>query len=197
MTNSLLILQQSVDQNQTKPNPDQVNNALLEIEKNSKKSKEFYLFQQLLGLWQLWFITGTKKAKKRAGIILGKGFYLPSFIKVTLNFSVNENQGNTEEFFAGIMNNTVKFGLMSLSVSGCAKFLPKKNILAFDFTRISVKFLGKTIYQGEIRGGKKQEAKFYQEKINYQPFFHYFYIGENFISARGKGGGLALWKKIN
>jgi len=194
MTNSLSILQQSVTKN--KPNPEQINQALLEIEKNSKKSKESYLFQQLLGTWQLYFITGTKKAKKRAGIVLGKGFYLPSFFKATLNYSLNENQGNTEEFIAGIMKNSVQFGLMSLTFSGCTKFLPQKNILAFDFTRINIDVLGKTIYQGEIRGGKNQEAKFYQEKIKKQAFFHYFYLGENLISARGKGGGLAIWKKV-
>ena len=118
-------------------------------------------------------------------------------IKVTLNYSLNENQESNNEFTAGIMNNSVQVGLMSLSLSGCAKFLVKRNILVFDFTRLNFSFLGKTIYEGEIRGGKKQEAKFYKKKISQQVFFNYFYIGENIIAARGKGGGLALWKKVD
>jgi len=195
MNNPLTILQQALTKH--KPNPDQINQALLELEKSSKKSKQNYQFESLLGTWQLCFITGTKKAKQRAGIVLGKGFYLPNLVKINLTYSNDEKSSNSQEYKSAIMNNVVQIGLMSLSVCGCAKFYPEKNILAFDFTRISVNLLGKTIYQGEIRGGKIQEEKFAQQPLKKLPFFHYFYLGENLICARGKGGGLAMWKLIS
>ena len=75
------------------------------------------------------------------------------------------------------------------------KFLAKKNILAFDFTKATVQILGKTIYNNYIRGGKKSEETFYQKKVKNQAFFGYFFITEKAIAARGRGGGLAIWGK--
>ncbi|RMF21552.1 MAG: hypothetical protein D6756_12200, partial [Cyanobacteria bacterium J083] len=82
------------------------------------------------------------------------------------------------------------------SLTGPVKFLSPKNILAFDFTTMYIKLFGLKVYQGYIRGGKKKEESFYQDKINQQAFFSYFYLSKNVSAARGKGGGLAIWIRV-
>jgi hypothetical protein len=74
--------------------------------------------------------------------------------------------------------------------------LVNKNILAFDFTRITVKLLGKTVYQGFIRGGEAREAEFFSLSVAKQAFFAYFLVEDGIIAARGRGGGLALWGRV-
>lgn len=55
--------------------------------------------------------------------------------------------------------------------------------------------LGAKIYETEIRGGKENETTFWDASLKDLAFFRYFLVDENFICARGKGGGLAFWKK--
>lgn len=47
--------------------------------------------------------------------------------------------------------------------------------------------------EGQIRGGKAQELDFYNQSIGKLPFFGFFLVTEDFIAARGRGGGLAIW----
>ena len=178
------------------PDPSQIVDALLEAEKMSKKNKIGCSFEQLLGTWQLRFITGTKKTRAKAGIVLGAGRYLPKFIKIYLTYSEQFLATPPQDIPAGTVNNIVELGGFKLALSGPIKFLPQKNILAFDFTRISVHFFGIKLYQGYIRGGEVKEKGFYPEKVGKQAFFAYFLVQDNFIAARGKGGGLALWSLV-
>ena len=54
---------------------------------------------------------------------------------------------------------------------------------------------GLKLYQGYIRGGKDRENNFDNQTLKQQAFFTYFLVEDNYIAARGKGGGLALWTK--
>lgn len=185
--------QSLLTKNASKPPAAEVLTALLDAEKAAKKDKITYQFQQLIGDWRLCFITGTKKTQNRAGVVMGAGRYLPNFVTVNLSYLPSENGEEYSEFEAGRVENSVGVGLLSFALSGPVKFLPKKNILAFDFTRATVKILGKTIYDNYVRGGKKSEDSFYQKKVGQQAFFAYFLITEKAIAARGRGGGLAIW----
>ncbi|MEC4985390.1 MAG: hypothetical protein SAJ37_16135 [Oscillatoria sp. PMC 1068.18] len=197
MNHQLLIeAANSVIQNQpNKPNPKDVVEALLQAEKAAKKAKISDNYEQLLGTWRLCFITGTKKTRQRAGIVLGSGRYLPRWLTINLSYSQLNELPKTENFTTGKVKNTVQFGNSEFSLQGCTKFLSPKNILAFDFTQMKVKLFGITCYDGYIRGGKEAEAKFLQEKIGKQAFFAYFIISDRLIAARGRGSGLALWGK--
>lgn len=177
------------------PDSPQIVEALLEAEKMSKKQKISCSFQKLLGTWQLRFITGTKKTRAKAGIVLGSGRYLPKFIKICLTYSDRLLAKPPQDAQAGTVENLVALGGFKLVLTGPIKFLPQKNILVFDFTRLNVKLFGLKLYQGYIRGGEIKEQEFYTEKVGRQAFFAYFLIQDNFIAARGKGGGLALWNK--
>lgn len=174
----------------TAPHPETVVQALLEAEKTTRKSKPHYSLEQLMGTWRLCFITGTKKTRDKAGIVLGAGRYIPKLIKIQITYSASAQK---PPFDAGMIENCVNFGGFKLTLNGLTKFLPDKNILAFDFTRMSIQLLGASLYKGFIRGGEKKEQDFYQERIGNQAFFAYFLVRDDIIAARGKGGGLALW----
>lgn len=198
MAEYLEILEQTVRSLHNKsdrPPADQVVNALLTAEKVARKNQNSHPFEALCGTWRLYFITGTKKTQDQAGVLMGAGRYLPPFINVLLNYNpvYDIEIGDCQPYEPGRIENKVKVGLMTLTVSGPAKFLTKNNILAFDFTRLAVQGLGLKLYDGYIRKGKISEENFYQKLVKDQAFFSYFLIQENLIAARGRGGGLALW----
>ncbi|MGB3509388.1 MAG: hypothetical protein WBA93_09120 [Microcoleaceae cyanobacterium] len=187
-----------VKNSQNKPSPESVVSALIQTEKQSKSQKISYQIEQLFGSWRLCFITGTKKSRKRAGIVLGAGRYIPNFVKIKLSYFSNTNISETqaEKMEIGRVENTVEVGGLKLSLSGPIKFMNKKNILAFNFTKITVNLFGVKFYSGYIRGGKESENKFATESVGKQAFFAYFLIQDTVIAARGRGGGLAIWGKI-
>ena len=171
------------------PNSSELVEALLKAEKIARKNKCIYSFSNLIGTWNLRFITGTKKSRKRAGIVLGAGRYLPRLLNIQITYQQNQKQ----KLNLGKVINTVQLGFITFSLSGPVKFISRQNILAFDFTAMTIKIFGKSIYNGYIKDGANREQKFYEQKINQQAFFTYFLIQDNFIAARGRGGGLALW----
>ena len=194
MNSSLALLEQATQailkRGVNKPPGDELVAALLALEKEARYEKSSHCFRDLVGTWRLCFITGTKKARNRAGIVLGAGRYLFPGIKIEIRFQETiPDQGE--------IDNIVQVGTVRLSVKGPAKFLSKKNLLAFDFTQLRVQILGMTLYNGYIRGGKASEESFYQKSIGQQAFFAYFVINPQILAARGRGGGLALWGKSN
>ena len=181
-----------------KPTAEQVVTALLECEKTAKKDKKISDFADFQGNWRLCFITGTKKTRQKAGKVLGAGRYLPGWVQIQLSYSQSGDETNPASgYMAGEIGNRVQLGGLDLSLTGPAKLLDKNNILAFAFTKMTVKLGGVQLYNGFIRGGGDDYGKFYQETVKKQAFFAYFIVTPEFIAARGRGGGLALWGRIN
>lgn len=192
MSNEILLVQAASDQNSLSklPNSSQVINALLKLEKDSKQEQKSYSLANLAGAWNLRLITGTKKTRKKAGVILGAGKYIPKFIKIQITYKVNP-----ETVQQGEVINSVKLAFLELSLTGPIKFLPQRRILAFDFTYLKVSLWGWNLYQGYIQNGLSREKNFLAKELKDQAFFKYFLIRDNFIAARGRGGGLALWSR--
>ena len=162
-------------------------NALLQAEKAAKQERLTYPFESLLGKWQLCFATGTKKARQRGGIVLGKGLYVPKFVAVQISFSSQPDSTKGE------IGNQVQLGAVMLQLTGPAKYLGKKNLLAFDFNYLLFSLFGRIVYNKLIRSGQAQSEDFYEQPIAKLPFFAFFLVTPDFIAARGRGGGLALW----
>lgn len=177
-------------QKSDRPPAAKVVTALLESEKFTKQQHINYPLESLIGSWRLHFVVSPKKNRQRSGVKMGKGFYVPRFVKANISFYPAET--NPTQLKIG---NQLQVGLISFKFNGPAKFLGKKNLLGFDFTQIQVAFLGQTIYSGAFRGGEKKNQDFAQKHIRDLPFFAFFAIGENYIAARGRGGGLAIWVK--
>jgi hypothetical protein len=176
----------------TRPNASVIVNALLEAEKTAKQQRLTYSYESLLGKWRLCFATGTRKVRERGGIMLGKGFYIPKLFPAYISFRIPVENANLT-VNQGEIGNQIQLGSLLLQLTGPAQYLGKKNLLAFDFTQMQISLFGRTIYNGKIRSGKNQDNNFYEQSIAKLPFFAFFLITENFIAARGRGGGLALW----
>ncbi len=176
----------------TPPAPDTVVEALLQAEKTAKQTKVRHSYAQLLGTWRLGFVTGTKKSRQRAGIILGAGRFLPKWVRIHLSYS--QSVPDQER---GTVQNSVELGLLQLVLTGPTQFWQKTNMLAFDFTRIRVSLFGLKLYEGYIRRGQTREAGFYEQSVKEQAFFTYFLVENHCLAARGRGGGLALWTRAS
>lgn len=176
----------------TPPAPEAVVEALLMAEKTAKQTKVRHAYPQLLGTWRLGFITGTKRSRQRAGVILGAGRFLPKWVKIQLSYSQLESGQER-----GTVQNSVELGPLVLIVTGSTQFWQKTNILAFDFTRMKVSLSGLKLYEGYIRGGRDREARFYEQSVKEQAFFTYFLVENRCLAARGRGGGLALWTRVS
>ncbi|MBD2494812.1 hypothetical protein [Nostoc sp. FACHB-280] len=175
-------------QSSDRPSAKVVVDALLQAEKAAKQQRISYTFDSLVGTWRLCFATGTRKVRQRGGIILGKGFYWPKFTPTYISFSQTTP-------VTGEISNQVKLGSALLKLTGPVKYLGKKNLLAFDFTHIQISVFGQTIYNKPLGKNKSQTTDFDNQPIAKLPFFAFFLVTDNFIAARGRGGGLALWVK--
>ncbi|MEL6580429.1 MAG: hypothetical protein AAFQ14_11805 [Cyanobacteria bacterium J06621_12] len=191
MLDEISVLQQATLYGDKSPNSSQVVSALLKLEKETKRTdNENYSLTNLAGTWNLRFITGTKKNRKKAGIILGSGKYIPRFIKIQITYQAQQQKSNR-----GTVINSVKLGFLLLSLTGPIEFINKKSILAFDFTDLKFSLGNLVLYQGQIKNKASKDTNFWQQKLKDRAFFKYFLIKESFICARGKGGGLALWTR--
>lgn len=179
------------------PDSARVAAALLTAEKAVRKQKQDHSMAQLIGTWRLCWISGTRRTQQQAGPLLGPGRYLPGVIKITLRYLQPPELNSEEQGEArGWVENQVELGGLRIGLSGPTRFLSRKSILAFDFTRIHISLLGRQLWQGDLRGGRTAEEKFYQSSIRDQAFFVYFLLEQELIAARGRGGGLALWGRI-
>jgi hypothetical protein len=178
------------ENSQNKLSANQVIDALIQAEKTVKQQRIIYPYPSLLGKWQLCFSTGTRKAQKRGGIVLGKGFYLPKFIPAYISFHTLDASSHRGE-----ITNQIQLVSLGLKLSGLSQYIAKKNLLGFDFHQMEIKLFNRTLYNGKLPGSKTQASDFYDTSIAKLPFFAFFLVTEDFIAARGRGGGLALWVK--
>lgn len=181
--------------------------ALLQAEKSAKQQRLLYPVDQLLGNWRLGFTTGTRK-QRRGGIALTRGFYLPGFVQAQIGFSAVDNLAlapvqsgpvQDEPIQSGPVllriSNQIALGGICLRLTGPARYLNPKNLLAFDFTQLELSLAQRPLYRGNIRGGPQQAGSFSDKSIAQLPFFSFFLVTPTFIAARGRGGGLAIWVK--
>lgn len=200
MTEPVAVLDQAVQFLQRSlanpPSAESVVEALLQAEKTAQQTQMPSSYQQLLGDWRLGFVTGTRRTRQRAGVVLGAGRFLPAWVKIRLSYAaetIATGQNEVELSDRGKVENLVELGALQLCLTGPTLFRAKTQILAFDFTQMTVCIFGRKIYSSYIRNGQTRETQFYQSTLKEQAFFTYFLIRDNCIAARGRGGGLALW----
>lgn len=168
-------------------------NALLQAEKAAKQQRLTYPLDSLLGDWQLCF-TAPRKAHLRGGIALGKGLYVPQIAKARISFSTQKPSAD-QSLSQVKISNSLQFGSLLFKLTGPAQYLGKKNITAFDFTHVQICLFNRAVYSGDFRGGEAAAMDFHHQSFAKLPFFAFFLVTEDFIAARGRGGGIALWVK--
>lgn len=170
-----------------KPSAPQVTAALLEAERQTKTERRQVAPEALLGIWRLRF-TAPKKPAYKAGKPQGSGFYVPGIAIASLCFSRGDNDQLT-------IQNQLQVGPTKLRFTGPAKFLPKKNLLAFDFVRLQVIAGGLTLVSLPLRSKAAKAGDFAATSVAKLPFFSFFVAEAGYVAARGRSGGLALWVK--
>jgi hypothetical protein len=158
--------------------------ALLQAERAAKQQRLVYPLESLLGDWRLYF-TAPRNAKLQNGVAQGNGFYIPQIAPAQISFHSRERLE---------IGNQIQFGSLLFKLTGPARYLGKKNLLAFDFTQMQLRLFNRTVYQGKFNSGKRA-GTFEEQPISKLPFFAFFLITEDYIAARGRGGGLAIWIK--
>ena len=170
------------------PSAEAVVHALLFAEQATKKQHTEIPLGALLGEWQLCF-SAPRRARPGA---IAPGRYFPKFIPAKISFQqAPEAPSNTAS-----ISNQVQLGHLRLKFMGPARYLGKKNLLAFDFLQVQLLWGSHCLFQRNIHGGLAQADAFHQQAIAQQPFFAFFLASEAFIAARGRGGGLALWVRL-
>lgn len=165
--------------------------ALLAAEKAAKQQRSSYPLASLLGQWRLCF-TAPRNSHFKGNAAIGKGLYIPQITPAQISFSALEPDLESDAGKVAI-GNQVQVGFVVLRLTGPARYLGKKNLLAFNFTQIQLSLWGQTVYQGGFRGGQAQTENFERQPIAKLPFFAFFLVTESLIAARGRGGGLAIW----
>lgn len=167
--------------------------ALLQAEKTAKQTRLVYPVTPLLGNWQLRF-TAPRNAHFKGNTPMGKGFYVPQLAPAQIAFLPDET--TDQETGAITITNQVQFGGLTLRFSGPAKYLNRKNLLAFDFTQWQLSWGDRPFYSRPFGKNKTGATAFQTQPIAKLPFFAFFLVTEDFIAARGRGGGLALWIRV-
>lgn len=173
-----------------------VGEALTNLEKIMRKAAKedstvaTNMLQQLNGDWRLVFTTGTAKTQER----FGKISYFP--IKAVQSFSTTEEPMK-------IKNGIYVGDFCLLKFGGIMDFDLVKRRLNFDFDTVAL-FNGAVnipLKPGEAAGvgaktGLGSESNVKNAEKGKQAFFNWISANDKIATARGGGGGLALWKRV-
>lgn len=190
----LLILYAAAETKQE--DSEKVCEALSSLEKLVRqKAKEDSTFAittctNLTGDWRLIFTTGTANTQKRFGG--ARINYFP--LKAIQSF-------NTAIHPMTIQNGIYVGDFPVLRFSGTMDFDLKKRQLQFDFNEVLLfNFFNITLQQGDAASfgaksglGSESNIKNVNKK---KPFFNWIQADSEIATARGGGGGLALWKRV-
>tara|TARA_Y100001968_G_C19334980_1_gene706324 strand:- start:268 stop:759 length:492 start_codon:yes stop_codon:yes gene_type:complete len=152
---------------------------LIEFEKKARVEGSGIKFESLLGLWK--FNSVWKQGSDREDSI--SSTLLQVF---SASLELKKDKKYPEEYKFTI-NNSINFGLLTVSFNGLANLERKQPLLLFSFDCIQIKLSSFTIFKKSLATPDNKN----------KPFFALVAIDENekWLSARGKGGGLALWIK--
>jgi hypothetical protein len=173
--------------------PDQVIAALESLEKLMRlkvKTEGEAASQQVLsnldGHWRLIFTTGTAKTQEK----LGRVNYFP--LKAVQSFDT-QNMTISNGIYAGDFSLIKFFGNFDFDL--------KKKKLEFDFSLITLLgFLNIPLKRGDAaqlgaKSGLGSSSNVENAKRDKQAFFNWISADEAIATARGGGGGLALWQR--
>jgi hypothetical protein len=152
--------------------------------------------KNLTGDWRLIFTTGTAKTQKRRG---GRRInYFP--LKAIQSF-------DTESDPMTIENGIYVGDFPLIRFSGQMDFDERKCRLEFDFDRVLVlNFFDVALGKGEAgkigaasglgSEGRTNAAEKKEKEKDKAAFFNWISADDRIATARGGGGGLALWKRV-
>ncbi|WP_320677158.1 hypothetical protein [Prochlorococcus sp. MIT 1300] len=172
--------------NQPIPMPDL--KQLLEKENYVRKNGSGIMLQKLIGTWTFETVWKNKENKQdNLTSSFLRIFSANLKIDVLDKDSLDENVPNKDCTLC--ITNSIQFGILGIKFFGFGYLQGSQPILYFFFERIELLVAEKPFLTRSLKGPSK----------NNWPFFALIGIGPDcsWLSARGRGGGLALWKNLN
>jgi len=148
------------------------------LEKNSQKNGSGILYEELLGIWKFKYVWGKDSNEIKN---------IPSSILQVLSARLELKSKNKEDRINYKIKNSINFGLLNISFIGRAELKGLRPLLVFYFEELKIRISNLTIINKELK--KPEDKK--------MPFFSLVGIStqNNWLCARGRGGGLAVWVK--
>ena len=152
---------------------------LIELEKASKIKGSGIEYDSLLGLWK--FNSVWKQGSDKEDSITST---LLKVLSASLELK-KDTQNPEKELFT--IANSIQFGYLSLKFSGIGSLERKQPLLPFSFDCIQIKLASLIILKRSLPTPEKKK----------RPFFALIAMDSDgkWLSARGKGGSLALWER--
>jgi len=152
---------------------------LLELEKKARIEGSGINYESIAGLWKFKSVweQGSNKENTISSTLL-------QVLSATLELKINPQKTDSEKF---TIVNSIQFGFLTIKFVGLANLERKQPLLPFSFDFIQIKLTSFTILKRSLPA----------PKLKNRPFFALIAVDKNgkWLSARGKGGGLALWKR--
>ena len=153
--------------------------TLLQLEKLSRKEGSQITLDSLIGLWRFQSVwkSGSNKEESITNTLL-------RVFSASLEISKNEIQDEPIDF---AITNSIQFGILSMLFKGQGNLKGKQPLLPFFFEKIELKAGSRILFSRSLEIPEE----------NRRPFFSLIAMEKNgqWLSARGRGGGLALWIK--
>ena len=151
---------------------------LKNLEKISQKQGSGIVYEELLGVWTFQYVW-----KKGSDEIDNISSSILQVLTAKLELA-KENPENSTNFK---IKNSINFGILQITFYGSALLKGTRPLLPFYFEKFDVKIGNFSLIKKVLK--KPDEKK--------MPFFSLIGICKknNWMCARGKGGGLAIWIK--
>lgn len=150
--------------------------ALLELEDFSRREGSGLQVVDLIGRWrldQVWGKGSSRPSSFSAALLRG----LAARLEIA--------QGTTADHLR--LGNAVNLGALELRFEGEGKLQGRRPLLMFWFERLQLRLGGRVLLERPLARPKEKRL----------PFFALIAAertGEGWMAARGRGGGLALWR---
>jgi len=153
-------------------------NEIKLLEKNSLKNGSGIVYDQLLGIWRFKYVWGKKSDEIKN---------IPSSILQVLSARLELTSKNKDDQINYEIKNAINLGLLNVTFIGSAELKGLRPLLIFYFEELKISINSFPIFNKQLK--KPEDKK--------MPFFSLVGINtkDNWLCARGKGGGLAIWVK--
>ncbi len=154
-------------------------NELLDLEKHARKNGSSIEFDSLIGLWK--FLSVWKQDSDKENVLASSLLRIFSASLELRKESFKEDQVKFR------IVNSIQFGSLLIRFIGTGELKGSQPLLPFFFELIELKLGDSVLF--------KRALEIPDEKN--RPFFALIAMGDggSWLSARGRGGGLALWLK--
>ena len=147
-----------------------------QLEQNSQKEGSGIVYEELLGIWRFQYVwkKGSDEIDNISSTIL-------QVLSARLELTKKDPENNLDF----VIKNSISFGLLNIIFTGSASLKGLRPLLPFYFDNFKINIGNFAIINKSIKKPKEKKM----------PFFSLIGISkvDNWMCARGRGGGLAIW----